>query len=476
MDRLTGMDWVLLNAENDDTYMHMSGVVVLDPRGVPGFDYDTFRSFVCERMALVPRLRRRLQGVPFGIDFPILVDDPDFDPRSHVHRVAVPAPGGPHEVAEVVSALLPLQLDRRHPLWDVWYLDGLADGRVAYLSKIHHSLFDGVTSVALSQVLFDIEPAPAAPPALGDTESSESPRSRVELFARGLGHVATSPVRVAQLVVQSARQLATLARYTRRPDAPPLMMRTPHTPWNAGIGPRRAWAYGHLPLPELKRLRADLGVSVNDAVCGVAGGALRSYLLKEGELPEKPVVAIVPASPRLGQAGGVGTVMTAMMLSLGTDIEDPVERVLAIHKAAAVGKERVLAARAHHVTGITEVVPPTVIRALIKAGGNLSVAGLANTIVTNTPGSPIPLYCAGAPVEATLPCGMLGVGVGLTLFITSYVDRLEFGVITDPRLVPDPWSVVEFMRDAFHELQAAAEPGSAEGHSESEPASTTISA
>ncbi len=467
MDRLSGVDYLMLAIEDSSpgVYMHMAGLTTLDPTGAPEFGFERFRAFVHERMPLVPRLRRRLQMVPFGIDFPIWVDDPAFDPDNHIHRVAVPAPGGDRELSELVCSLQPHKLDRRRPLWEFWFIEGLAQGRVGLYSKIHHAMFDGIAMMA--QALYNTDPdnpAPLSPP--GGPEVAEPERSGAELFGLGVVRLAGSPARAARLVDQSARQLATLAS---RREGMPMIRRSPRVFWNEpSTGAGAAWAFGSLPLQEVKRIGKYFGVTVNDVLVSVVAGALRAYLSDRAALPKPSLTAMVPASVRTeGMTAGnmVGNLVTGINVQIASDIADPVERLHAVHANLDKAKATMRALRRHHVTGISELLTPALSSLLFSATSGVTAAGpvIANTAITNVPGPTQPIYVAGAPVERvhpTLP--MMGMGLGLAVIANSYLDRIEYGIPVARDLIADPWPLVDRMTDSFDELASKAHPEASE--------------
>jgi diacylglycerol O-acyltransferase / wax synthase len=463
MDRMSGVDYLMLAIEDSSPgmYMHMAGLTTIDTAAAPEFGFERFRAFVHERMPLVPRLRRRLQMVPFGIDFPIWVDDPAFDPDNHIHRVGVPAPGGDRELSELVCSLQPYKLDRRRPLWEFWFIEGLADGRVGLYSKIHHAMFDGVAMMA--QALYNTDPdLPVPPSPLRGAEAAEPERSGAELFGLGMVRLAGSPARAARLVGQSARQLATLAS---RREGLPMIRRSPRVFWNEpSTGAGAAWAFGSLPLEEVKRVGKHFGVTVNDVLVTVVAGALRAYLSDCAALPRTSLTAVVPASVRPGgmtSGSTVGNLVSGINVPIASDITDPVERLQVVHANLDKAKATMRAVRRHHVTGISELLTPALSSLLFSATSGLTAAGpvIANTAVTNVPGPTQPMYVAGAPVERvhpTLP--MMGMGMGLAVIANSYLDRIEYGIPVARDLIPDPWPLVERMTHSFDELAAKAAP------------------
>ncbi len=462
MRRMSGIDAAFLYGETPSWHMHVSAIVLLDPGEHPGgFSFEEFRRRVASRIHLVPQFRWRLVEVPLGLDRPGWVEDPDFDLDSHIRRIGVPPPGGPEQVGNLVGDLVSIKVDRRRPLWEFWVIEGIEGGKVALLAKVHHSIVDGVSGSELATVLFDVEPDPPDPePEVERPVEPFPPLS--ELFARGAVSTATVPFRVAQFAGQTLRQGVTFLGFQRRTAPPPVPFQAPRTRFNAELSPNRRFAYTSVSLDEVKRVRRTFDVKVNDVVLALCAGSLRRWLAEHDEIPSSPLIAQVPVSLRAdGDTTSVGTQVGAMFASLATDVEDPVARLEAINASTAGAKEMQRALAADKIMGLTETTPPGLIslaaRMYTAAGLDSRTPPVMNLIISNVPGPPFPLYCAGARIEALLPMGPLLYGTGINVTVFSYLDQIGFGFLTCKEVVPGHWDLADGIRESLAELVAAAE-------------------
>jgi diacylglycerol O-acyltransferase / wax synthase len=460
--RLSGMDAMFLSMEGTAWPQHTVGLMILDPSEAPGFGYDTLRSHLQSRLPYLPQFRRRIQQVPLQLDRPVWIDDPGFWLDAHVHRAALPSPGGPRELAEVVGEILARPLNRNQPLWESWYLEGLEGGRVAFIAKTHHCLVDGVSGAGLSDVLCDLEPGPVQPRAELPEEQAASRHSDVELFARGALSTMLTPPKLARYLRQTLAGAVTTVGHLRRDDPPPRPMSAPKTAVNGVISSRREFAYCSLPLADVKRVKNHFGVKVNDVILDVVAGAVRAYLAKRDELPDRPVLASVPMSTRSAEDIELGNMVHAMVASLATDVADPVERLTAIHRGMNSAKALAEDMQTKHKIGLTDFAPPLLLTLAFKAFRSARLEErlplATNLIVSNVPGPPVPLYLAGARIEHIFPVGPLTVGMGMNVTVMSYGDCVDVGVQVDPALVDDAWELTSYAAAELDELVAATRP------------------
>ena len=301
MQRLSGTDSLFLAGETPAWHQHVAGLSIIDPSDAPDFSFDAVVAGVCDRLPLISKLTWKLREVPLGLHRAVWIADPDFDVRRHVRRIAVPTPGGPRETAEVVGQIVSTQLDRRHPLWEIWYLEGLVNDRVGFLMKYHHCLLDGVAGSGMAALLFDFEPSPPSrhiPP----LPAPEPAPSAACLFLQSLVPSAAAPWRVARYAARVARRGVDAVGYALsqrpKPDVS-AMVQAPRTSFNRSIGARRAMAFTSVALDDVKALRTHFDVKVNDVVLALCSGALRIYLDDRGELPDRTLTAGVPVSTRV---------------------------------------------------------------------------------------------------------------------------------------------------------------------------------
>ncbi|HMC38491.1 MAG TPA: wax ester/triacylglycerol synthase family O-acyltransferase, partial [Acidimicrobiales bacterium] len=342
MDRLSGLDAMFLYTETPKNQLHMTGLLVFDPSTMPdGYSFEKMRDFMGRRLDRNPAFTRKVVNVPFGIDHPVWVDDPHFDLETHIHRIACPAPGGPRELADLASEIASQPLDRDRPLWDMWFVEGLEHGYVGLVAKMHHATIDGVSGANLMMHLFDLEADPAEPPA-GETPPAAPRPSDLELFARGLLSRARRPLLLPSAIYGTTRSVVNLAVRRSRADAPSMAtpFTAPTTPFNAPITAHRQVAFSRVSLDEVRAVKDALGTTVNDVVLSLTATAVLRWLDAHRATPDRPMIAGVPVSTRGDDAVSMGAnLVSAMFVSLATDIEDPVERVLAGHEATKGAKE-----------------------------------------------------------------------------------------------------------------------------------------
>lgn len=454
MKRLNGTDALFLSLETPSWHQHVGGLTILETEG-SDFSFDLLLKRIDERLDFAPKFRWKLREVPGNLDRPVWIDDPTFDVRQHVRRIAVPSPGGAKETADIAGTLLGIQLDRRRPLWELWCMEGIAGNRVALLMKYHHCLLDGISGASLATVLMDLEadPAPMTPPET-DTSAGSDP-SDLELLTNAARHMVGSPRRNFRYAMSMARRGVTIVDRMRHPRNR-RVLQAPVTPFNGTVGPRRSLAFSSVAMADVHAIKERHQVKVNDVILALVAGALRSYLLALGQLPETPLVSAVPVSTRAEGNTVQDNQISSMLVSLASNIDDPVERLLEIYHSSQSAKEMMKAVRARQIQSIGEVASPVLISSLIRAvyATNLMTRMplRVNTLVSNVPGPPIPVFASGARVLGIYPSSIILEGMGVNVTVMSYVDRLDFGVHVDPDLVPEPWAIADAVPDALLEL------------------------
>jgi WS/DGAT/MGAT family acyltransferase len=465
MQRLSGIDSTFVSLETPSHHMHVSMVATLDPTEMPGgYSFEKIRGLIESRLPRIPLFRRRLMTVPFGLHHPIWVEDPDFDLDYHVRRVAVPAPGTLEQLCELAGDFTSRQLDRGKPLWEMWVVEGLENGHVGLLSKVHHCAIDGVSGAELMVHLFDLEPtpAPSEEPAVVEREPDRVP-SDVELVGYAVRSVALQPLRLVRLVPATAGAVVGLVRRRRGASGPGMAVpfTAPRTPFNAAITGHRIVAVANLALDDVKRVKNAFGTTVNDVVLGLCAGALRRYLERLGELPEAPLIAVVPISVR-GEAedGESSNQVSAMFVSLATDVKDPVERLRTIAQATKGAKEDHKAIGATMLQDWAQFAAPAVFARASRLYSSMKLADrhrpIHNVIISNVPGPPFPLYLAGAKLVMLCPLGPVMEGAGLNITVLSYQSSIDVGLIACRELMPDLDELAHAFADAMGELSKAA--------------------
>ncbi|HLM95142.1 MAG TPA: wax ester/triacylglycerol synthase family O-acyltransferase [Acidimicrobiales bacterium] len=467
MKRLSGTDALFLSAETPAWHQHVGGLIVVEPATSDRFSFDQLRHDTAERLRGVPKFRWKLKEVPLHLDREVWVEDKDFNIGRHVRRIAVPPPGGRHEVGELVGMLMTYQLDRRHPLWEMWYIDGVVGGQVAIFTKFHHCLMDGVSGMGLAEQLLDVEanPPPRQPTAVGEDDAGPYEPSDLELVARALVPTIQTPRKLLQYVLRTAQRGATLLQQRTRN---PLAMGVAGPCFNGSVGPRRTIAFTSVGLEDVRTLKDALGVKVNDIVLALVSGALRAHMLRHDELPTKgSLVAGVPVSTRVADDIHPSNQLAVMMASLATDVGDPLERVQAIHRSTQSAKELSQAVRARKIQSLGEVAPPLLLGLASRAAWASNVSRrlpvVENLTVSNLPGPPFPLYVCGAQVSGIYAASVLYFNGGLNITLMSYTDRVDFGLTADPDLLDDPWEIADAIPSALVELMDAADLGKPTG-------------
>jgi diacylglycerol O-acyltransferase / wax synthase len=463
-DRLTGLDTSFLHLERDSAHMHVAGCMVFEGEAPT---YEELVEQISSRLHLVPRYRQRLAFVPLGQGRPVWVDDPHFNIAFHVRHTALPGPGGETQLKRLAGRVFSQALDRSRPLWEIWLVEGLSDGRFALLSKTHHALVDGVSGVDIATVLFDTSPDPM-PVAPSDHEWVARPLpSGVQLLADALRERTTVPseiVRGLRATLRGPRHVA--ARLGRTLGGVSAMARAglqaaPPSPLNVRIGPHRRFTWVRGDLQQFKAIKNALGGTVNDVVLAVVAGALGRYLRMHGEATDELVLrAMVPISIRADvERGALGNRVAAMWAPLPLGVTDPVERLLTISRNMDGIKESGQAVGAQVLTELTGFAPPTI---MAQAARLQARQRLFNLVVTNVPGPQFPLYMLGRELDAMFPMVPLAENQALGIAIMSYDGQLDFGLNADYDAMPDLEALADELRASIEELAAAAGADSAD--------------
>jgi len=462
MRRLTGLDATFLQGETPSLHQHTLKISILDPTGAPeGYSHESTKQVMAERLHRLPPFLWKLAPTPFGLHHPVWIEDPDFDLDFHVRRIACPAPGGPHELCEVISEIASRPLDRSRPLWELWMVDGLEGGRVGSVSKVHHALADGVASAEMLDHFYDTEPlVEAAAPTVFDPPPAPT---RFQLLVAAVRDLFTLLVHGVPNILRRSKESKALRAEHAAADSgsPPKAYKAPPTSMNRVLTPHRSFTFVTTDFADVKKVKTAFDCTVNDVVLAVVAGSLRNYLDGRGELPDAPLVASVPISTRTEeQRGTYGNRLGKMYLSLPTDVADPVERLAAAHRSAAASKAEFADTWGARLENWLELWPPAMIRAvgglitLVKKRGGPSSE---NLIISNVPGPRSPLYVGDTRVESFLSVGPLSQGVGLNVTVWSYVDQLNFALIACREAVPDLWAVTDGLRDELDHLVKVAE-------------------
>ncbi|TYL49627.1 wax ester/triacylglycerol synthase family O-acyltransferase [Nocardioides sp. BGMRC 2183] len=441
MERLSGLDASFLYLETPAQLMHVCAVMVLDPRTMPEeYSFAGVQRGVEERVRDVPAFTRKIRGVPLGLDHPVWVRDQDFDIERHLHRLALPRPGGYRELMDLAAHLASLPLDRSRPLWEMWLIEGYrpedADGaeRVVAFVKMHHATVDGVSGFNLISHLCGLEPDAAPLESLAQQAHPRDP-GRGELFGRAVIGTASRPLTLAKVLKPSADLIAKTIGRARQGTAMAAPFSAPRTPFNGTITGHRALGLVDLDLEEIREVKRSSGTTVNDVVLAVAGGALRSYLAERDELPAASLLATVPVSVRdTSRRSDGANKVSALFCKLGTDLADPLERLTMMAERNRHAKEHHHAIPADALQDWAEFAAPRTFGLAVRTYANLRLAEkhpvVHNLVISNVPGPPMPLYFMGARIEALHPLGPVFHGAGLNITVLSNAGRVHVGAIS----------------------------------------------
>ncbi len=480
MRQLTSLDAQFLALESSNQTGHVAGLTILDPSTKPSgdFTFNDISALMEERLPLLPPLRWRLVEVPFGLDYPYWLDDPDFDLDFHVRELALPPGGHKDQLAEQVARIVSRPLDRSRPLWELYLIHGLEDGHKALLTKIHHSVIDGLSGAEIMGVLFDLAPEGRELPE-PDRNGAERKPTELEMLTRGLMGLPRYPIRVLRSLPRALPNLdeapvfstlpgaGLVARVTDRLTRPisnretgvlaHTTFKAPKTRFNGRISPHRRFVFGQLGLDEVKAVKNRHRCTVNDVVVSICAGAVRSWLLEHDDLPADPLVVQVPVSVRSGEEMGTyGNRIMLMSAPLFTNEPNGVRRLKKTHDALAAMKEHHRALPAQLLQDTNHFIPPAVFARAARATFAFSTGPgrpTWNLVVSNVPGPQFPLYCAGARLVAQYPVSVITDGMGLNMTVMSYDGHMDFGIVADRDQMPDLWSMLDRLRDSLEELK-----------------------
>jgi len=456
-DRLSAVDASFLVQEKQSSHMHVGALVIFDG---PPPGRDEFIAHLGARLQRVPRYRQRLAFPPLEAGRPFWVDDPSFNLDYHVRHTALPKPGSEEQLRELAGRIFSQRLDRSKPLWEVWIVHGLEDGRFALISKTHHALVDGVSGVDIATVLFDLSLVPdEVEPDDGWTPAPVP--SDVELVAEGVVGLAKTPFSLAGRALGALQRPGeTIARV--REAAEGLgevvwagMNPAPDVPLNVEIGSHRRVRWAQSRLADFKEIKNTLGGTVNDAVLTVVAGALRRWLHDRGVRTEGVELrALVPVSIRSeDERGSLGNRIAAMRGPLPVYVDDPVERLQIVRGSMGELKESKQALGAEVIAALNDFAPPTLLAQASRL--NFSTR-LFNLIVTNVPGPQFPLYLLGREMQEIVPIAFLPEHHALAVAIISYNGKVDFGLLADYDAMPDIDAFAAHLEESLAELLAAA--------------------
>lgn len=465
MNHLSGMDASFLHLETPEMPMHVGSLQIADlPEGYAGDYYEDVKAWMAARMHLASVFQRKLALMPFDLANPVWVDDEDVDLDYHVRHVILPRPGTYEQLEKYVARLHSSLLDRSRPLWETYVIEGLNNGQVAVYNKAHHAGIDGQAGVAIAKALLSdsANPPPVKPP---------RPRLRTNQYQLGVAELAgaalsNSFVQAVKLVRSLPEVVEALASVLypksesdgKRRLSLPTFQFGPRTQLNVAITNQRSYAARTLSLAEVKGMAKRSGTSLNDIVLAICAGALRRYLNDYDVRPDKPLIAGVPVSLREAGNTDANNQVSMMLVSLATDIKDPLERLQAINTSANQGKKFQGSVKGVIPTDFPSLGVPLLMSGLASLYGRSRIANrmppLANVAISNVPGPQFPLYFAGAKLAHFFPVSIPGHGIALNITVQSYNGLLEVGLTACRRALPDVADLGNYIVDEHKKLLA----------------------
>lgn len=469
MQQLSAMDASFVYLETPHTPMHIGSVAIYDPSTAPGgfVRFKDILAFIAARLRGARSFRQRLVRVPFDLDHPYWIEDPEFDLEFHVRHIALPKPGDWRQLCIQAARLHSRPMDLTKPLWEFTVIEGLDNipglppGCFALMCKVHHAAIDGMSGVEMSAAVHSITPDTTAP-ADDDPWQAENMPNVADLLARSYFNSLVQPMRVMETIGRSLPGMGRLADQVRKGDVSLRNTRpAPKTRFNGKVGAHRVWDAVPFSLKEIRALKEAVpDATVNDVVLSIVGGALRRYLQSKDELPKETLTAMAPISVRQeGEKAALGNLVSAMVVGLGTHVEDAFERLRFVHDEAVNSKAMTNAVGAKNLSDYSQLMPSALAglaaRLYTRVGAVNAHAPAYNCVVTNVPGSRVPLYFCGAKMVGMFGTGPVFDGMGLINPVYSYGDTIAISFTSDRDIMPDPENYAQALRDSYAALKEA---------------------
>ncbi|WP_425228317.1 WS/DGAT/MGAT family O-acyltransferase [Sphingomonas sp.] len=469
MQQLSAQDASFVYLETPHTPMHIGSVGIYDPSTAPGgfVRFKDILRFVGERLGGARSFRQRLVRVPFDLDHPYWIEDPEFDIEYHVRHIALPKPGDWRQLCIQVARLHSRPMDLTKPLWEFTIIegldniDGLPPGCFALLSKVHHAAIDGMSGVEMSAAVHDLDASMTTPEKIDGWKAEDMPKV-ADLLARSYVNNLIQPMRIMETIGRSLPGMGRLASQVRSGDVSIRNARpAPKTPFNGKVSAHRVWDAVPFALTDIRAIKEAVdGATVNDVILAIVGGGLRQYLNGKDQLPKETLTAMAPISVRgEGEKAALGNLVSAMVVGLGTQVEDPLERLRFVHDEAVNSKAMTGAVGARTLADYSQLMPSALAglaaRLYTRVGAANAHAPVFNCVVTNVPGSRVPLFFAGARMVGMYGTGPIFDGMGLINTIYSYGPTIAISFTSDRDAMPDPAAYAEALRQSFEALKAA---------------------
>ena len=462
MQRLTGQDASFLYTETPTVLMHTLKIQIFESV-FEDTDYDVLRDRLDAALDIIPMLRQRVMFVPFNLHHPVIVDDPDFDLDSHIYRAALPSPGDEKEFDQMVSQIMCHRLDRQRPLWELWMITGLQDGKMAIVHKIHHCLADGAATVRYLARVFEqqahYEGGPREP-----WQPKPLPSSRRLVWDALVDHFKYDVRRFPAFLSTLWRSTRNLLAFNREVGSPMIDTMMVHKPprarFNRTLSARRNFTTRQVPLQLVKETGAALDGTINDVVLAMGAGSLRNYLLHYRDLPAESLCTSIPVSAdEPGVRREMGNNTTFLPTCLWTNIGDPLERFQAIQKSTRIGKQELEVLGKDTFVQLMHFMPPALSLWKTRRKQRLRVADkpdyhpMTNVVISNVPGPREQLSGNYGKLCDLYSMGPLVEGCGLNITVWSYVGNLNFSLMSCMKAIPDLDRVADGLLAALVELQ-----------------------
>ncbi|MCB1704304.1 MAG: wax ester/triacylglycerol synthase family O-acyltransferase [Halioglobus sp.] len=471
MKQLTGLDASFLYLETPNAPMHISGLSIYDQSTAPGGKV-RFKDIIentNNRLMSMPVMTQKLVTVPMNLDHPYWVTDGAFDPEFHIRHIALPKPGDWRQLCIVISRLHARPLDRAHPLWELYIIEGLDNvkgvpkGSFAMFSKTHHAAIDGTSGMELTAATHDLSPDYQRAHTAA-TVSVDSQPSALEMVIRSQYNSIRKPFHLLSVARNTVPGLAKVVAGLSKGQLSRIKD-IPRTRFNDSVSPHRVFDAINVPLDDVKKIKNSVpGATVNDAAITIVGGALRKYLQAHDELPEQSLAAMAPVNVRSDKDKTGGNIVASMTVQVRSDVEDPLQRLQAVHESSSKAKELTNAIGAKTMTDYSQFIPATLTAQAARLASRWGLMNRMspqfNCVITNVPGPPIPLYNTGAKMVANYGTGPVQDGLGLFHVISSYCGQFVISATSCRVIMPDPAFYRECLQASFDELLAAANAAS----------------
>jgi WS/DGAT/MGAT family acyltransferase len=467
MHQLTGLDASFLYLETPNAPMHISSLNVYDQTTAEGgkVRFKDIIENLNRRVRALPPMTRKLVTVPLDLDHPYWVSDGHFDPEFHIRHIALPKPGDWRQLCILVSRLHARPLDRDHPLWEVYVIEGLDNvegvpkGGFAIFTKTHHAAIDGTSGMEMTAAMHDLSPdwRAAREPQVIQVDNQPS---RFELLVRAQINNLRKPLHFISVARNTVPGLATAYARQRRGELQ-ASKEVPRTRFNAIVSPHRVFNAVSFDLGEVKAIKNTIaGATVNDVAITICGGALRKYLQAHDELPAESLAAMAPVNVRSEDDDSGGNVVSTMTVLVRSDVEAPLERLQAVLEDTRGAKELNNAIGAKAMTDYSQFIPSTLTAQAAKLASRWGLVNrfrpLYNCVITNVPGPQFPLYATGAKMVIGYGTGPVTDGLGLFHVIGSYCGRFVISATACRDMMPDPDFYRQCLQESFEELRDAA--------------------